>query len=237
MVRVASPIGPMAARKRLQDQRGAAVFIVVMVLTLLAAVGIFAVRSASLADAAAGYDREGAQASLIAQYGIAATSAYLGTGVAGTIIQAMKPTSNTAYIAPKCASNAWPLAPLPPPSPTPPIPPSCFSISQDALQTSFTASSNETLFAPSNAAVPLASHTSSLNANETTSAAFAVELTEARSTGMPPQGTQSDLLVLYQITLTSLAQVTPVEACINGLPTPNAAQTAVRATITVGGPP
>ncbi len=36
-----------------------------MVLTLLTAVGLFAVRSSSMADLAAGYDREGAQASLV----------------------------------------------------------------------------------------------------------------------------------------------------------------------------
>src|SRR5882724_2064680 len=103
-----SPARP--AQARLQGQRGAAVFIVVMVLTLLTAVGIFAVRSASLADTAAGFDREGAQASLIAEYGVSATSAYMGTGVASTLITTMaKPPAG--YITPFCESNGR----LPPP--------------------------------------------------------------------------------------------------------------------------
>src|SRR5450432_3491950 len=85
------PVG-RRTRRNLQAQRGAAVFIVVMVLTLLTAVGIFAVRSASLADVAAGYDREAAQASLIAQYATTATAAYLATPAANAIIANMQPS-------------------------------------------------------------------------------------------------------------------------------------------------
>lgn len=60
-----------------EAQRGAAVFIVVMVLSLVTALGIFAVRSASLAATAAGYDREAAQTSLLAQHATSAVAAYL----------------------------------------------------------------------------------------------------------------------------------------------------------------
>ncbi len=225
-----------------QDQRGAAVFIVVMVLTLLTAVGIFAVRSSSLADAAAGFDREGAQASLVAQYGISATAAYLGTGIASTVITMMESRNNPLYTPPLCESNAYPIAPAPPPSPTPAFPPSCFKIDSapaGIIQTSFTTSSNESIFAPSNAAsAGYATSTSSLNANETTDAAFVVELTEARSTGLPVAGSTIETQVLHQVTLTSFAQVRPVAACAGGvLSTPNAAQTAVRAIVSAGAPP
>jgi hypothetical protein len=214
-----------------------------MVLTLLTAVGIFAVRSASMADVAAGFDREGAQASLVAQYGIASTAAYLGTpGVASTIISLMESHTNTSWTPPVCESNAYPIAPAAPPSPTPAFLPSCFKIDSSPagnIQSSFMTSSNETIFAPSNAAVPAdATSTSSLNANETTNAAFVVELTEARSTGLPVAGSTLETQVLHTVTLTSIAQVRPMLACTTGtLTTPNAAQTAVRAIISAGAPP
>ena len=47
-----------AARR---SQRGAAVFIVVMAIVLLTGIGVFAVRTASLVDVAAGYDRQAMQ--------------------------------------------------------------------------------------------------------------------------------------------------------------------------------
>jgi hypothetical protein len=209
-----------------------------MVLTLLTAVGIFAVRSATMADAAAGFDREGAQASLIAEYGVSATSAYLGTGVASTLISTMvKPPPG--YITPFCETNARQPPPAPPPSPDTGVPPSCYKIDDQVnLAPSFAASSNGTVFAPSNAASPLyPSSTSSLNVNESTDAKFVVELTDARSSGMPTPGSSLNTQVMYFVTLTSLAQVRPVAACAAGTTTPSAAQTAVRAVITAGAPP
>jgi hypothetical protein len=221
--------------RRLPSQRGAAVFIVVMVLTLLTAVGIFAVRSASMADAAAGFDREGAQAALIAEYGISATSAYLGTGLASTIVGTMaKP--GAGYTAPFCESNGRPPPPAAPPSPDP-GPPSCYRIDdQNNLAPSFAVSSNETVFAPSNAASPAypGISTSSLNVNEATDAKFIVELTEARSSGMPTPGNSLTTQVMYFVTMTAVAQVRPVTACATGISTPSAAQTAVRAVISAG---
>ena len=238
MVSVGLNMSPTPARARLQSQRGAAVFIVVMVLTLLTAVGIFAVRSASLADAAAGFDREGAQASLIAEYGVSATSAYLGTGVASTLITTMnKPPPG--FITPFCETNGRLPPPAPPPSPDTGVPPACIKIDDlNNLQPSFTAS-NGSLFAPSNATPPaFATSTSSLNVNESTNARFLVELTDARNSGMPVPGSSIDTQVLYYLTLTAIAQVRPVAACAGGgTTTPSAAQTAMRAVITAGAPP
>ncbi len=211
-------------RARSQAERGAAVFLVVLILTLLTALGVFAVRSASLADVAAGFDREGAQASLIAQYGITATAAYVGTGVSETIIGSM-----TAPIPPKCESNGYPLSA---PPLTPPM--QCFRMAQANLQDSFTSSSSGTIFAPSNkgASLPI---TSSLNVNESTDATFAVEFTDLSTTGMPLPNNGPDW-VQYQVTLTSIAQVRPVAACTAVAPaTPSAALTVVRSVITFGG--
>jgi hypothetical protein len=61
------------ARRR-REQRGAAVFLVVMVMTIAAAIGIFSMHSASLAELAVGYSRQSTQATLIAEYAARATA-------------------------------------------------------------------------------------------------------------------------------------------------------------------
>jgi len=58
----------MVTRRSRAQQRGAAVFVVVMVVTLLTAIGIFAVRSASLVNVASGHARQGMQTRLLAEY-------------------------------------------------------------------------------------------------------------------------------------------------------------------------
>jgi hypothetical protein len=141
-------------RHALQAQRGAAVFIVVMVLTLLTAVGIFAVRSTSLADVAAGYDREAAQASLVAQYATKAAAAYLATPAANTILVLMKPSTY-------CQSNMNIMAP-------------CFKMGSGLIEASTLAAGNENLFETSSP---------SLNVNGKVVADFVVELTDPSRSG------------------------------------------------------
>jgi hypothetical protein len=68
----------MALTSRSRRQRGAAVFIVVMVLTLLAAIGIFAIRSASLVTLASGHNRQAMQTMQFAEYATRAAVAELG---------------------------------------------------------------------------------------------------------------------------------------------------------------
>lgn len=88
-----TPAVCLEARARRQQERGAAVFIVVMVVTLLTAVGIFAIRSASLVDVASGYNRQGLQTEYVADYGVLlaahelstqAVSAYTSVAQSGT---------------------------------------------------------------------------------------------------------------------------------------------------------
>ena len=62
-------IRPIAINRLRGTERGAALFVVVMVITLLTAVGIFAARSTSLVDAATGYGRQAAQTLALADYG------------------------------------------------------------------------------------------------------------------------------------------------------------------------
>jgi hypothetical protein len=82
-----------------RGERGAAVFIVVMVITLLTAIGVFAARSASLVDMATGYDRQATQARLVSEYAGRLTASELGTGSARAYLDRF-----TAGID-RCASN------------------------------------------------------------------------------------------------------------------------------------
>jgi hypothetical protein len=193
---------------RLHSQRGAAVFIVVMVLTLLTAVGIFAVRSASLADVAAGYDREAAQASLVADYATTAAAAYLATQSTDTILANMNPPS--LY----CQSNANALNLKMP----------CFKMTTALIEQSTLAQGNENLFETSS---------SSLNVNGTTVADFIVELTDPGSNGVPKAGSQKSAI---QVTVTAIAQVQEALACTTGAKTTwSAGEQETRALISAGG--
>ena len=66
--------------RRRPAERGAALFVVVMVITLLTAVGIFAARSTSLVDAATGYGRQASQTIALADYGAKLVATELGEG-------------------------------------------------------------------------------------------------------------------------------------------------------------
>jgi hypothetical protein len=59
------------------SQRGAAVFVVLLVITLLTTLGVFAVRSSSLSTSASGYGRQMTQTHYVAEYGIVGAAAYL----------------------------------------------------------------------------------------------------------------------------------------------------------------
>ncbi len=211
-----------------REQRGAAVFIVVMVLTLLTAVGLFAVRSASMADLAAGYDREGTQAALVAEYAITASAAYLAndptTVLAGyTLSRDPKPQL--------CQSNAIPAGAFPGPKGRP----GCYMLGLTEVQDSFRMMSNETVFALPNLTGGPANSTSSLNANETTNATFVVEVTDAVHTGVPTPGMDAAKPSPILMTLTAIAQVRPAAACAVSVSSPAAGQQAMRAMVVAEG--
>jgi len=70
-----------AARVARAGQRGATLFIVVLVMTLLMGIGAFAARSAHLATTSSGYVRQQAQARYVGEYGLMlATSLLSGSG-------------------------------------------------------------------------------------------------------------------------------------------------------------
>jgi hypothetical protein len=63
-----------------REQRGAALFLVVMVIAVLSAVGVFAMRSASLVDTATGYNRQGVQAAFLADFAARGAATFMGRG-------------------------------------------------------------------------------------------------------------------------------------------------------------
>jgi len=70
-------------------ERGAVIFIVVMVMTLLAAIGVFSIRSASMVDMATGYARQSAQTQGLGLYGVPLAANELGDGRAQSISRIM----------------------------------------------------------------------------------------------------------------------------------------------------
>jgi hypothetical protein len=209
-----------------QGQRGAAVFIVVMVLTLVAAVGVFAVRSASMADLAAGYDREGAQAALIAEYAITASAAYLANDPS-TVIMGYKASIDRSPQ--PCQSNALPGT-YPAPAPRP----GCYRLELAEMQSSF-GKTGESVFAPGNKPGSAPGTSSSLNANETTNATFVVEVTDAAKTGVPAEGDDSKVSLIV-LTLTAISQVRPAAECVATGMAPTAGQQVMRAMIATKSP-
>src|SRR5688572_24601151 len=70
-----------------RGERGAAVFIVVMAVVLLTGIGVFAVRTASMVDVAAGYDRQMTQTHHLSELAGRTVAAY--TDGSGDIVRMM----------------------------------------------------------------------------------------------------------------------------------------------------
>lgn len=85
-------------RTRRRQERGAAVFVVVLAITLLTAVGVFALRSASLVDQAAGYDRQASQTLYLSEYAGRAVAAEVGDGAARAYIDKVSTSTDTCYV-------------------------------------------------------------------------------------------------------------------------------------------
>jgi Tfp pilus assembly protein PilX len=71
-------------------QRGATIFVVVLVVTLLMGIGSMAVRAAHLATAASGSERQMTQARYVAEYGLGFATAKLSNGGAQSYLSAVR---------------------------------------------------------------------------------------------------------------------------------------------------
>lgn len=69
-----------ALRARRRQERGAAIFIVVLLITMLFGIGLFAAQSASLSTSASGHARQMTQAQYLAEYGILMSKVRMDSG-------------------------------------------------------------------------------------------------------------------------------------------------------------
>ena len=89
------PSRPSMRLARRSRQRGATLFVVVLVITLLMGIGGFAARSAHVAVAASGSERQMTQARYVAEYGLTFATAKLSNGGAQRYLQMMRTPVNT----------------------------------------------------------------------------------------------------------------------------------------------
>lgn len=87
---------PSPALKRLRQrraQRGMAVFLVVLVLTMISAIGVFSMYSASLVDRASGFNRQNVQATAMAEFGARGAATWINSNrdVVNTDARACEP--------------------------------------------------------------------------------------------------------------------------------------------------
>ncbi len=86
-------------------ERGAAVFIVMLVLTMLTAIGIFAMRAASLSGAASGYERQATQNQAVAECGLAAVVGELASDRRDAYMQKLLAGADKCLSAPAQAAD------------------------------------------------------------------------------------------------------------------------------------
>jgi hypothetical protein len=79
------------------QERGVAIFIVVMVLTMLTAIGVFAIRAASMATMASGYDRQNTQNHFASEYGMLAATTELNSTRSNGYVKRLLLGSDTCF--------------------------------------------------------------------------------------------------------------------------------------------
>ncbi|MCC6903378.1 MAG: hypothetical protein IT377_30675 [Polyangiaceae bacterium] len=81
-------------------------FVVVLAITLLTAIGVFALRNASLVEQAAGYDRQASQTLYLTEYAARSVAAEVGSGAGRTYIDKVATGTDTCYANKQLDANA-----------------------------------------------------------------------------------------------------------------------------------
>lgn len=204
----------MVKRSRRRQQRGAAVFVVVLAVTLLTAIGVFAVHTALMVDQAAGYVRLARQTQFLAEYGTLTSATELGTLAGKTYSDLIHQGSS------RCRANA-PLA-----AGTP-----CYKFDKAFLNRRTTAFGNQTILS---AATPGSGIPGSFGLNDKLVGDFIVELTDPGPVGQPVAGAQVGTGSYIKVTSTSTAQIRSNNvACTNAVTT-TLGQQSLRAHLLIG---
>jgi hypothetical protein len=205
-----------------KSERGTAVVVVVMVTTLISAIGVFAVRSVSQIDQAAGYSRQATQTGALAELGTTAVVAQFGTGAAANYVDQMRKQPETCLANSVLNDNGG----------TPP----CYKLFKADLETTIgAATSGEKLLK----ATIAGSDTGSFGYSSPLSGDVFTEITDPGPTGRPVAGTDlggtGASFQYVKVTLTTTAQVRPVgdDLCNAGVASVTSRQT-MRARVVVG---
>jgi hypothetical protein len=215
--------------RRRPSERGAAVFIVVMVIALLTGIGVFAARSVSLVDMATGYDRQATQTRLISDYAGRFVTSELGAGDAKAYLGLFAGGTD------RCRSNDAAL-PVQVGSPLP-----CYVFEAPDITTLIQRRTpSQTVFADqsTSAAGSLGPEIITGNASSALEGLMRIEIIDAFS-GETAAGSRPDGFMAMQFTITAYAQVRNVSGvtawCANPNISTGASLQALRAHITIPG--
>lgn len=183
--------------RRRTHERGAAIFVVIMVLTMLTAIGTFAIRASSLSESASGFDRQNTQNHYVGEYGLYGAVTELSSSRRDWYYAQMKKGAE-ACTATKGITSTTSTVP-------------CFPIQASDVQASVSGNfSGRPLFEPattSNGTVtPGSLGPAGLDGD------FRVEMSDPGPVGRPVAGTDvggTSVWKYYQVTLTSVGQVRP----------------------------
>ena len=172
--------------------------VVVLVTTLITAIGIFAVRNVSQIDQAVGYSRQAAQSNALAELGATAAMSEVaskGGGYTNKMSTGLWCLSNGRYA--KDASST------------------CYKLDRAALEAIMLANNGETLLEPAIAG----NETGSFGPLANTTGLIQVEVTDKHASNTPIPGGRD----AFDVTLTTLATVTPItsssDPCADGVAT------------------
>jgi hypothetical protein len=196
----------ICARRRFsrKGERGTTVLVVVMVTTLITAIGIFAVRNISQVDMAVGFSRQSAQTTALAELGTTTAMALInskGAYYPNQMSSSFKCMANGRYTGLSSSS--------------------CFYFTDGDLNTETTRSNGDTLLEPPVSGTETGSFGSFANA----AGILKVEMTERRNTNTPLSGVNLSGTANNEspvdVTLTTLAMVSPrtgtADPCSDGV--------------------
>lgn len=189
--------GPSAARSRPRSrswrrtQRGAAIFVVILVLTILTAIGVFAARAAGLNQRASGYARQSTQTGYITEYGMTTVIDTLFGPFGGPYKDLVASGTDHCHAVEGMDAGAGTLP--------------CKRVSASEMQKQLTASgTSAVLFSPDSV---------SQQPDAGVTPDFVVELTDLyRERPIPgyDQGGTGPAMKFFQVTLTGSGQVRPI---------------------------
>ena len=182
-----------------KNERGTTVLVVVLVTTLITAIGIFAVRNVTQIDQAVGYSRQSAQTVALAELGTTAAMAEVAdTGTRYSTEMGRRATNSTTLPAFRCGANMG-TSTVPDDAGT-----TCYPLAQGRIEANTTSNGGETLLEPTVAN----GDTGSFGPLAGTTGSVVIELTEKRPTNIPIPGTKAGDSA-FDVTVTTTGIVSP----------------------------